>query len=498
MRRYTVLGVLALLVLLVSLGALLLSCGGGGGSGSGSSDASGTNAGTLSISVTDAKPELPDGVTKVLFTFGEVRVHTPGGGWRTLPLANGQKTYTIDLLFFSKPDNGPAELVPPVRLDPGKYTQLRFPVISASIVFDDGTEEPLEVPSDELKAVPEFTFEVHGGGAVNLVVDFVLSRNIVVTGSGKYMLKPVLHIVETEEAAEVKGSIPAAAFGSSTKPAIVTVWWDKDTSCSLDENVDEIYTSVTVPKAEPEADFDIFWLVPNEAYIVQIAVGGNTFLFPVPGSSGGVCGTLPPSAVFNLELATIQGTIPADAFGATTQATVTVYVDTNGNCSLDPSTDNEFTTVTVLKTNPVFSISVFPGESYILEIDVNGKTFLYPVPGLSGGTCQKLAPDAIFNLAPATIQGSIAATTFGASTQAIVTVTRDKNANGSVDAGDETYTQVTVPKPATGPAAFSISVFPQEAYIVLINVAPAFKGVVPADQLPVGGPPFPLNGGNPI
>jgi len=42
----------------------------------------------------------------------------------------------------------------------------------------------------------------------------------------------------------------------------------------LDNFDDVIYTQVAVPKNDP-APFRIFWLVPEEAYIVQIDIEGD-------------------------------------------------------------------------------------------------------------------------------------------------------------------------------------------------------------------------------
>jgi hypothetical protein len=372
MKRHAVLGVLLLFLSGLPLTMSLLSCG-GGGSGGGTSD---NGSGTLSMNITDAKPVLPPGTTHVFVTIDEVSVHKDGGSWITLPLA--QSPYTIDLLQFS--DGKTTHLVPPASLTSGKYTQIRLGVTGGSIVFDtngDGTDVetvPLEVPSGNLKTDKNFDFEVYGGGAVDLTVDFDLSQSIVVEGNGTYKLKPVLHLVDTQEAATIRGTIPAAAFGSTTE-ATVTVWWDKDTSCTLDENVDEIYTQVVVESSDP--NFEIFWLVPDEAYIVQIDVGGNTFFFTVPGSSGGVCGTLPPSAVYDLGLATVQGTIKATTFVGSTPAVVTVLFDPGGDGVGDPLTDDKaYTQVEVLKPptggDAVFSISVFPNQPYVAQIEING------------------------------------------------------------------------------------------------------------------------------
>jgi hypothetical protein len=378
MKRHDFWGALAVLGLFGPLAVLLLSYGGGSGSGaSGTSDGSGSSgtSGTVSVAVTDAKPMLPEGTEHVYVTFDEVQVHKAGGDWVSLPVV-APAPHKIDLLQFS--DGKTTQLVPPVKLTSGKYTQIRIIVSDAWLVTAQGEEYDLQVPSGKLRTDQNFDFEVEGGGAVDLVVDFDLSQSIVAQGNGKYKLKPVLHLVKALEAATIQGSIPADAFGS-TSQATVTVWWDKDTSCSLDEGVDEVYTKVEVPKAEPAASFDIFWLVPNEAYIVEIDVGGNTFFFTVPGRSSpdGPCQTLPPSAVFDLGVTTIQGSIAAATFGSSAEARVTVLFDPGGDGLGDPfSDDKEYTEVTATKasdtTPTAFSVSVLPNQAYIVQVSVNG------------------------------------------------------------------------------------------------------------------------------
>lgn len=250
---------LALAILL-----FLFGCGGGGSSSS-------SSTGIVSIGITDAKPLLPSGTTGVLITFNEVSVHRAGGGgWTSLPLA--QSPYTLDLYQFT--DGTGTDLVPPVELVTGKYTQIRIGVTEAKIVIN-GNEEQVEIPSEYLKTDKQFDFVVVGGGAVDLTVDFDLSQSIVVTGQGTYQLKPVLHINRTQEAATIQASIrdtTYTTFGSSE--AVVTVYWDKNDNAVVDGD-DEEYTSVIVTQGTPpETQFRIFWLVPNEDYVVQVEIGG--------------------------------------------------------------------------------------------------------------------------------------------------------------------------------------------------------------------------------
>lgn len=249
--------------ILLSTVTLLAACGGGGGSGSG-------GTGTLSMSVTDAKPMLPEGVTNLFVTFDEVRVHKSGGGWTSLPLV--ESPYTIDLLQFQ--DGNVTELVPPTKLESGKYTQVRLVVSGAKILFDNissTAEEPVRVPSGNLKTDKNFIFNVGEDAAVDLIVHFDLSKSVVVTGPAanpSYKLKPVLHLFDDPlEAATIKGSIENSAFGDSEK-ATVTV---------IAESNQEEYTIVEVSESDTEdpTEFTIFWLVPYESYTVEIDLDQN-------------------------------------------------------------------------------------------------------------------------------------------------------------------------------------------------------------------------------
>ena len=249
--------------LVLSSVMFLVACSGGGGTGSG-------GTGTLSMSVTDAKPMLPAGVTNLFVTIEEVLVHKSGSGWTSLPLV--ESPYKIDLLQFQ--DGNTTELVPPTKLKSGKYTQVRLVVNSASILFDKITataEEPVTVPSDNLKTDKNFIFHVGKDAAVDLIIHFDLSKSVVVTGTEpdpSYQLKPVLHLFDDPlEAATIKGSIKNSAFDTSGK-ATVTV---------IAESNQEEYTIVEVSKSDTEdpTEFCIFWIVPNESYTVEIDLDQN-------------------------------------------------------------------------------------------------------------------------------------------------------------------------------------------------------------------------------
>jgi len=248
------------IVFAISLLSLAMTFGCGGGGGGSDSGSSGT--GTLSMSMTDAKPMLPAGVTNCFVTIDEVLVHSSGGGWQSLPMA--RTPYTIDLLQFT--EGLTTEFVPPVALPSGKYTQVRLSVVSAKIRFnnDPNNEVDLKIPSENLKTDQNFDFDVDEAAAVDITIDFDLSKSIVVegpAGNPSYKLKPVLHLVETAEAATIEGFIANSEFPEEGYVII-----------SVLDSTGQEYTKVRVDKdtGASETSYAIFWLVPDQAYTVKI------------------------------------------------------------------------------------------------------------------------------------------------------------------------------------------------------------------------------------
>ena len=251
------------LIIVVSVMSMAVTFG-CGGSGGGSSDSS-TGTGTVSLSMTDAKPMLPDNVTNCFVTIDEVLVHKSGGAWE--PLRMVQTPYTIDLLQFS--DGSSTEFVPPVALASGKYTQIRLSVTNAVLRFDNGVttqDVTVTIPSGNLKTDQNFDFDVADSAAVDITVDFDLSKSIVVegpAGTPSYKLKPVLHVVETTEAAAIEGAITNPSFVDNY--VVITV-------IALSNG--EEYTKVRVDKnttaGATQTNYSIFWIVPNQDYRVEI------------------------------------------------------------------------------------------------------------------------------------------------------------------------------------------------------------------------------------
>lgn len=232
------------------------------GCGSSGSD----SEGTVSIALTDARPALPAGVSAVHLMIDEVEVHRAGGGWTSLPLA--ATPFTVDLLQFH--DGQTTQLVPEVTLDAGRYDQLRLHVASARLGMEGGAEAAMTVPSDKVRT--DRNFQVAASGAVALTVDFDLSQSIVAQGNGQFQLQPVIHLVETTQAAAIHGAIADTTFGTATGAEVV-VFWDADENGSYSDG-DQEYTRVVVPRAETgPTSFRVYWLLPDQGYTVRVKVG---------------------------------------------------------------------------------------------------------------------------------------------------------------------------------------------------------------------------------
>jgi hypothetical protein len=194
--------------------ASLAGCGGGGDGGSGAANA---QPGTVSVSMTDA-PAC--GYEQVNVTVSKVRIHQSNtddvnaAGWTDITLNPTRTINLLDLNDPTQPNSNFALLtLGQTPLAAGHYTQLRLVLVdnngnqpSANWIVLEGQDPnnpnnriPLETPSaikSGIKLINQFT--VNSGQRVDLLLDFDACHSIVKTGSGKYILKPVIKVIPTE------------------------------------------------------------------------------------------------------------------------------------------------------------------------------------------------------------------------------------------------------------------------------------------------------------
>jgi hypothetical protein len=255
-------------LLIASSFLMITACGGGVGGPIGYSE--------VIVHMTNTKPLFPKGAdqaTNLWVTITGVSVLKSEGGWISLPLAEDPH-YTIDLLQFI--DGTTAEIVPPVVVEYGKYTQARLTIEGATIRFNDNpaTDSQVTIPPEHLKTNINFNIDVDEPEAIDVIVNFDLSQSLVVTdtsGTPEYKLNPVLHIVRASEATTINGNIDSGSFiiGHDAK---VTVYVPNSNFPGAYEE----YTQIEVSESGTDpTTFSIYWLVPDQTYSVEIDFDPN-------------------------------------------------------------------------------------------------------------------------------------------------------------------------------------------------------------------------------
>lgn len=104
---------------------------------------------------------------------------------------------TVNLLDYQ---NGAVLELGETELEAGRYNQIRLMLGDDNTVVIDGETYALTTPSAQQSGYKlNVNAEIQEGQVYELVIDFDASQSIVVTGNGKYILKPVLRTVNLQE-----------------------------------------------------------------------------------------------------------------------------------------------------------------------------------------------------------------------------------------------------------------------------------------------------------
>ena len=189
-----------------------------------SCDSNEGSTGTLKLSLTDAPLDNPD---IVAVNLSVVRVDIKGNdGWEVLDDFEGP--VDVNLLDYR---DGNSFLLTEEELPAGGYKEIRLVLDIAEhdngdaanrgtyLEFSDGSREPLFVPSGEqsgYKAKGNFT--IPPDGIVGITLDIDARKAVVEAGnSGKFLLKPVVRLVEDKDVAMIRGSISSETEYESLK-----------------------------------------------------------------------------------------------------------------------------------------------------------------------------------------------------------------------------------------------------------------------------------------
>ncbi len=148
--------------------------------------------GIIEIRVTDPPPA---GVKSAIVYLTNIEVHKVSGntsGW--IPILGAPSSFDLmDVI-------GVEQILGSANVTAGSFTQIRMDVDRVEVETVVGDNFTAEVPSGELKIVG--AFNVGGGKATVLTLDFDGEKSLIVTGKGKALFKPVVKLLIKEEKVE--------------------------------------------------------------------------------------------------------------------------------------------------------------------------------------------------------------------------------------------------------------------------------------------------------
>ncbi len=179
---------------------------------------SGSDTGTLALSITDAPV---DGAEQVIVEFTGVEIQSSTGGRTNITYASPK---TIDLLALQ---GGLREsLLERLVLDVGQYSWIRLKVnaeadgVMDSYIRINGADYELHVPSGSqtgLKLIS--TFNVVDDEVSDFTIDFDLRKSVHQpngqtgpAGDSVYLLRPTLRLVETGATGTISGTVDPQLF----------------------------------------------------------------------------------------------------------------------------------------------------------------------------------------------------------------------------------------------------------------------------------------------
>ncbi|MFL5335506.1 MAG: DUF4382 domain-containing protein [Geminicoccaceae bacterium] len=288
----------------LALALALAACGGGGGGS--------TPMGTVQLSMTDA----PACYEHVMVNIAKVRVHTSGdtstadgnGDWKDIVPPNAP--VLVDLVNLT---NGQLKDLGGATVPAGDYHQMRLVLASTgnTVTPIGGTAQPLTTPSGQQSGLKiQADFSVAENQTSDLLMDFDACKSIVLTGNGKYILKPVVRL-SAKPAGGIQGYVSASVpqgTGTGTLSAV---------SVSAQQNGTVVRS--TIPDA---AGKFVLSYLPSGTYTVVITGSGVTSSGTVDATKGAATRVVDnvPVATSTVSLNTSTSMI---ALSASSMATVT-------------------------------------------------------------------------------------------------------------------------------------------------------------------------------
>ena len=148
------------------------------------------NLGTIHVVVTDPPP--PQDIDSLIVEVERVEVHMAAGSdskWVTII----DEPSSFDLMELLE---GNEVMLGSSQIETGTYTQARMDVTKATVIVGD-EEHEVFIPSGSLKFIRPF--QIKSEQTRVIVFDFDGKNSINVTGSGRYIMKPVVSLLVPDE-----------------------------------------------------------------------------------------------------------------------------------------------------------------------------------------------------------------------------------------------------------------------------------------------------------
>lgn len=181
------------------------------------------STGYLRVYLVDA-PAVYEDLEALNIVFREVKVHAgddegaeeddEDGGWITVMSDTLPETErTFDLLELV---GGVSALMGEAELEADHYTQLRIVIESATVTIA-GETSPVKVPSGPQSGLKLIGgWDVDPGVITSLTLDFDASQSLheAPPGSGNFMLKPTIRLVQTVVSGTISGTVTPTGIGA--------------------------------------------------------------------------------------------------------------------------------------------------------------------------------------------------------------------------------------------------------------------------------------------
>ena len=238
-------------ILLSLLGLVLLGAGCNQSSETSlnSSNSSSPTTGRIVFSVTDAAANL-NNINSVNLTISEVELQSAQRGWVTLSTT----PKTFDLLELK--ESGLAQLLVDTDIPADTYNQIRLQVDKAMVTAEGQSETAAKLPSNTIKIVGKV--QVNADTTSSIVLDFLLDQSLHTTGSGQFILLPVIKVDGATNADVEIDAQNSVKVKSGQKGLQLTVGTDisGETHLNLPIYVNLDLTNKGIIKAESEVDSD--------------------------------------------------------------------------------------------------------------------------------------------------------------------------------------------------------------------------------------------------